>query len=218
MQDLKPAMESGFAEFINAHRLTPSTRLTLLEFDAPGGYHRGKPVEQLTVRYVAKPILDVPTALNLEPRGGTPLIDSLCTAIDQTGERLKFMRAAERPAAVLFVIITDGQENASTKYKRQDAFNRITHQQDTYAWQFVFMGTNQDAIAEAMSYGIPAANSLSYGANQIDSANTLRAAAMKTSNFTAAVASGTSAPLSGSTFLTWTEQERKQATEEEDKS
>ena len=89
-----------------------------------------------------------------QPRGSTALIDAACLAIDEAGRRFASMAECDRPAHVVFVIITDGLENASTHYKREDLRLRIFHQREKYSWQFVFLGANQDAIAEGQSYGI----------------------------------------------------------------
>ena len=96
------------------------------------------------------------------PRGGTALIDAACLAIDATGNRLAAMPPAERPDKVLFIIVTDGLENASKFYTCQSLNIRISHQRAKYNWQFIFLGANQDVIAEATKYGIPIASAFSY--------------------------------------------------------
>jgi alanine racemase len=72
---------------------------------------------------------------------------------------------------VLFVIITDGQENNSTKYAlcergRERVFQKVTHQREKYAWEFVFLGANQDAYATATGLGIAAGNNVTYNATK----------------------------------------------------
>jgi hypothetical protein len=154
MHTIKTAMESAFKEFLYQHRQVPSTRFTLIQFDDKNDHD---------VVYDHVPI-DRPMRLNLVPRGNTPLIDAFVKAIDSTGRRLRDTPEPYRPDQVLFVVITDGQENASKEYKRKDVFDRVTRQQNDYKWQFVYLGANQDAFAEAASYGIPLGSTLSYGA------------------------------------------------------
>ena len=91
---------------------------------------------------------------NYVPAGDTALVDAVCLLIDATGQRFAAMRDEDRPSKVLFVIMTDGKENASKRFSRADMNVRIAHQQTKYNWQFVFLGANQDAVAEAQSYGI----------------------------------------------------------------
>jgi hypothetical protein len=63
------------------------------------------------------------------------------------------------------VILTDGLENASREFKRDTIFQMITHQREKYAWDFVFLGANQDAIQAGAKIGILAAQAMTYAAN-----------------------------------------------------
>lgn len=155
MESIKSAMESAFEEFVLQHRAVPTSRLTLIQFDS------NDPQE---IVFTSKPITDAPK-LNLRPRGGTPLLDAFCRAIDGTGKRLSAMGEAERPDQVLFVIITDGQENQSREFTREDVRERVTKQSSIYKWQFVYLGANQDAFAEAASFGISLDTTLAYAAS-----------------------------------------------------
>lgn len=87
------------------------------------------------------------------PRGGTALIDSLGRNITEVGAKLKAMEVSERPDQVLFVLITDGQENSSHEMSKKEVFEMVSHQRDNYSWEFMFIGANQDSIAEASAYG-----------------------------------------------------------------
>lgn len=84
----------------------------------------------------------------------TALLDAVGRAINETGQRLAVMPEHERPGLVVFVIITDGQENSSHEFTKTQIKELIKHQQTKYAWQFTFLGANQDAFAEARSIGI----------------------------------------------------------------
>jgi hypothetical protein len=103
----------------------------------------------------AKPIEGVPEYV-LTPRGGTALLDAVGRAINETGERLAAMPEAHRPGLVVFVVMTDGEENSSREFSKSQIKEKISHQQDKYGWQFVFLGANQDAFAEAGSMGMQA--------------------------------------------------------------
>jgi hypothetical protein len=210
MNSIREAMQTGFNEFVDAHKATPSTRLTLIEFDewgpsfvpqAPGaifGQTYYVPKLDLNHVYTALPINEVPK-LVFHPRGSTPLVDALCTVIDGTGTRLRQMPPNSRPKSILFVIITDGQENASKQYKRADALQRITHQSDVYQWQFVYLGANQDAIAEAASYGISAGSTVTFGSSENASLNAMRMTGTKTAAYASSISGG--APVAASASL-----------------
>lgn len=144
MESIKTTMEGAYREFIHAHQQVPTTRVTLIQFDS---------LDNQEVVYQDVPVTHA-DPLKIKPRGGTPLVDALVTAIDNTGKRLANKDESERPDQVLFVIITDGQENASRQYRKSDVESRVRKQTDGYKWQFVYLGANQDAIAEAQSYGI----------------------------------------------------------------
>lgn len=152
MSSIKESMERAFNTFIKEHKAVPSTKLTLIQFDD----HNPQQVV-----YQGVPIGSA-EKLTLKPRGNTPLLDAFCEAIDKTGERLSEMSEADRPDQVLFVVITDGQENASSKYRRADVSKRVTNQRENYKWQFIYLGANQDAISEAASFGIPLQWAMTY--------------------------------------------------------
>jgi uncharacterized protein YegL len=87
-------------------------------------------------------------------RATTALLDAVHMAIERTGNRLSAMKESDRPEKVMVVIMTDGLENASTMVTRESLAARIRHQEQKYSWNFVFMGANQDAFAEASGLGI----------------------------------------------------------------
>ncbi len=106
----------------------------------------------------AKPL----TTETFVPRGSTALLDAIGKTIDETGARLAALPETERPENVIFVILTDGQENASRTFSMAQISEKIRHQRDVYGWEFVFLGANQDAIATAGHIGVPAAAALTY--------------------------------------------------------
>jgi hypothetical protein len=96
------------------------------------------------------------------PRGNTPLLDALGITITEVGERLAGMPEDERPGRVIFVIATDGLENCSTEYKRDQIAEMIAHQHDAYGWDFLYVGAGFDDFdKEAASINIAAAATMS---------------------------------------------------------
>ena len=99
------------------------------------------------------------------PRGMTALYDAVGRAIVATGTRLAALDEAERPDKVVFLIQTDGVENASHEYDAATLQAMIRHQQDKYAWEFVFLGANIDAGSVAEEIGIARDKALQYANN-----------------------------------------------------
>lgn len=99
------------------------------------------------------------------PRGMTALYDAVGRAIVATGTRLAALDEAERPDKVVFLIQTDGMENASREFDAVTLQAMIRHQQDKYAWEFVFLGANIDAGSVAEEIGIARDKALQYANN-----------------------------------------------------
>jgi len=100
----------------------------------------------------------------------TPLLDALGATINNTGKALSAAPEANRPDKVVFVIITDGQENASHQFSKQQVKEMIEHQAQVYKWQFLYLGANQDAFAEAGGIGINAAAAADFMAGNVKAA------------------------------------------------
>lgn len=87
------------------------------------------------------------------PRGGTALIDAVCVTIQRIKDRWLSLPEIQR-SKIMIVIMTDGQENASRNFSR-DAMRQLTAEvQAKYGWEFMYLGANQDAFAEANDMGI----------------------------------------------------------------
>jgi hypothetical protein len=130
--------------------------MTLIQFD-----------DQYEPMFLARPIAQVPelTRRTYQPRGSTALFDAIGRTIQDSGERFARLPEPQRPGGVIFVIQTDGFENASRRYSGAQINSMISHQRDRYSWQFVFLGANQDAISSAAKFGIAAEAALSYDGN-----------------------------------------------------
>ena len=98
-------------------------------------------------------------------RGTTALIDAIGCAIHHIGNVHKYARPEDVPANTMFVIITDGMENASRKYSSDDVKKKIERQKEKYGWEFIFIGANIDAVETAARYGINAERAVNYNAD-----------------------------------------------------
>lgn len=109
--------------------------------------------------------------------GMTALLDAVGSTINSIGNRLSETPEDERPEKVIFVITTDGVENASREFTKQKVKEMIEHQQSKYSWTFMFLGANIDAVGEAESLGIKASHSHTYTANSVGTASVYTATA-----------------------------------------
>ena len=144
----------GFNALLESQQKLPGdARLTLVLFD-----------HEYIVAYDGRPIKDVPPLdeHTYVPRGTTALLDAIGRTVNTIGERLDKTPEANRPGKVLIVILTDGLENASQEFKRNQIYSMIKHQRDKYAWEFIFLGANQDAIQAGSLIGIPASNAATF--------------------------------------------------------
>ena len=98
-------------------------------------------------------------------RGCTALLDAVGGAIHHIGNVHKYARAEDRPEKTLFVITTDGMENASRKYSYEKLKAMIQRQQEKYGWEFIFLGANIDAAKEAARFGITEDRAVNYHAD-----------------------------------------------------
>jgi hypothetical protein len=147
----------GINEFIKEQQNKEGKKvcLTLVQFDASHEDWYYKNFEGLDINKV--PMLD---SKSYQPRGGTALIDAMARAITETGKRIGEMPEDERPSNVVFAVMTDGEENSSREFTREQVFEMVKHQTDVYKWAFLFLGANQDAIQSGHSFGFQACNSL----------------------------------------------------------
>jgi uncharacterized protein YegL len=87
-------------------------------------------------------------------RGCTALLDAVGSTILTVGNRLAMRNEEQRPGKIIFVITTDGMENASREFTYEKVKELIKHQQEKYSWEFIFMGANIDTAKEADRIGI----------------------------------------------------------------
>lgn len=98
-------------------------------------------------------------------RGCTALLDAIGGAIHHIGNVHKYARAEDVPEHTLFVITTDGMENASHHYTAERVRQMIERQKHRYGWEFLFLGANIDAVETARHFGIGADRAVNYHAD-----------------------------------------------------
>ena len=98
-------------------------------------------------------------------RGSTALLDAIGKTIKKIHEVQRRTAEDYQAEKVMFVIITDGHENASREYSAERIRKRIERQKEKYGWEFVFFGANMDAVMEAGKLGISADRAQNYQAN-----------------------------------------------------
>lgn len=148
----------GYNTFLKAQREAKvgACAVSLVQFD-----------DLYEVVYSGKPVAVAPdlNALTFVPRGGTALLDAIGKTIVTTGMRYAGMSEYDRPGKVLFVIVTDGGENASREYDNAKINEMIALQRDAYKWDFIFLGANQDAISAGASLGLGMSKTMNYASN-----------------------------------------------------
>ena len=95
-------------------------------------------------------------------RGCTALLDAIGGAIHHIGNIHKYARTEDVPEHTLFVITTDGMENASRRYDSETVKKMIEKQKERYGWEFLFLGANIDAVETARHFGIGADRAVNY--------------------------------------------------------
>lgn len=154
METIKKATITGFNSFISAQKeMGDNTKVSLVQFD----HEYGVSYEAEDIKMVKKL-----TKNSFEPRGATALLDAIGMTIKNTKRRIKLLADEDKPEHVVIAIITDGEENSSDKYTRKEIFKMVAKRERKNGWEFVFIGSNQDAIAEGASFGIRTEKALTF--------------------------------------------------------
>jgi hypothetical protein len=145
----------GYNEFIkNQKELPGECEISLIQFNTNNEFtYKSKNIHELTEGITTQQYI---------PAGMTALLDAMGTAIIEKGKELAALPEEQRPGKVLFVIITDGQENSSREYNFSKIKEMVEHQKNNYSWDFTFLGANIDTFGTADSLGISQDKSLSY--------------------------------------------------------
>lgn len=121
--------------------------------------------DELQILHDHVPLMEVRPIgeMEYEPSGCTALLDALGKTIHWLGHNQK--TGITHANRVIFVIMTDGYENASQEYTFPVIQKLIGRQKECYGWEFIFMGANMDAVAEASRYGIEPSNAMKFKAD-----------------------------------------------------
>ncbi len=99
------------------------------------------------------------------PSGMTAFFDAVGVVVGKIGTRLSNTPEHLRPGKVIVAIMTDGEENASKRFSGDEIKTMIKHQQEKYAWEFIFLGANIDVAAVSAGIGIRADRAMQYSAS-----------------------------------------------------
>ena len=95
-------------------------------------------------------------------RGCTALMDALGKAIKHISTIHKYAREEDRPSKTIFIITTDGKENASRQYSSERVKKMVEERKSKYGWEFLFLGANIDAVETAGHFGISKDRAVNY--------------------------------------------------------
>tara|TARA_R110000803_G_scaffold15173_1_gene42215 strand:+ start:751 stop:1452 length:702 start_codon:yes stop_codon:yes gene_type:complete len=216
MDSIKAAMEEAINGVMVEQKDEPGEcTVSMYQFDTKYEFGRGHTGMDLHVVCENTDLNEVPKFI-LNPRGGTPLIDAGCATIDRVGEHLSNLSERERPEKVIFVLVTDGMENQSKEFKRDDLVRRIEHQRSKYKWTIMFLGANQDAVEVGKSYGVLQGHSMTYAATKGGVQSTSRSLHQKLKKMRGASSQeyAVNAISAVSEDLSFNDQDRAEATEE----
>ena len=146
MAGLEADTIGGFNVMMEKQKATPGeTLVSTVLFD-----------HEITVLHDRMPLGEVPALTDKEyyARGCTALLDAVGGAVHHIGNVHKYARPEDVPEKTLFVITTDGLENASRRYTLEKVKAMIERQQTKYGWEFLFLGANMDAVTAAGHMGI----------------------------------------------------------------
>jgi hypothetical protein len=145
MATMRDATIEGFNEFISGQKALGQALFTLVQFD-----------HEYEIVYDAVPITDVVPRdhHNYLPRGNTALLDAISKALAVTYESIQ--KLSSKPDKVIFVVITDGQENASSECKSKPALVKTVEDRTKDGWQFLFLGCTLEGIKDAVDVGLQA--------------------------------------------------------------
>ena len=156
MESIRDDTIGGFNAFLNAQKAVPGlATLTLVQFDSQDPYE---------IVHHFKPLAEVPelTRETFVPRATTPLLDAMGRGINDLEKSLSDLAEEDRPVRVVMVIITDGQENASHEFRKDQIEKMIKEKQEKSDWQFVFLSADLAAIGDALAAGMPVAATLAH--------------------------------------------------------
>jgi Mg-chelatase subunit ChlD len=176
MQSIKDDIIGGFNTFLEEQRKSKNKiTMSLVQFDDQAPHE---------VIYNMVPMAKVVDLTNQTyvPRGCTPLLDAMGRGISELDSQIKLMKPTVRPNKVVVVVITDGQENASREYKKEQIEKMIKDKQ-AKKWQFVFLSADLGSIGDSKSYGFSGAATMAYDHNALGTRNMFRSLSMNVGSY-----------------------------------
>ena len=156
MEAIRDDTIGGFNAFLRQQKAEPGfATLTLVQFDSQDPY-------EIVHQFKALAAVPELTRKTLVPRASTPLLDAMGRGINDLEKRLADLREDARPARVVMVIITDGQENASREFRKEQIQKMIQEKQDKHDWQFVFLSADLAAIDDALASGVHVRSAMAF--------------------------------------------------------
>lgn len=169
MEEIRDDIIGGFSRFLGDQQAQPGqATLTVVQFDGQDPYeviHRFRPLHEVSP-------LDRSTYV---PRGSTPLMDAVGRGIHDIEAAIGKLPETDRPSKVIVAIVTDGQENASAEFGRDQVTKMIKAKTDGNAWEFVFLSADLAAFDEAGDIGIPAMKRMLFDKGSMGTAEAWRA-------------------------------------------
>jgi hypothetical protein len=156
MESIRDYTIGGFNSFLNQQKSEPGeATLTLVQFDTQDPYE---------VLHKFKPIAEIPelTRETFVPRAATPLLDAIGRGLNDLEQSLTEIREDEKPSRVIMVIITDGQENSSLEFRKDQIEKMIEEKQEESDWQFVFLSADLEAVGDALATGFRSDSAMAY--------------------------------------------------------
>lgn len=157
MKAIREEAENGINHFIEEQKKEKGEALfALVQFDNVYEFvHHGK-----NIKGVEK--------YTLEPRGMTALFDSVGRSVVETEVRLNAIKEEERPGGVIFVIITDGRENASCEFTKEKIKELVKKHGEKDNWQFIFLGSDVKSFEDAKRMGVNIGSIAKYNLNKVN--------------------------------------------------
>ena len=177
METIRDDTIGGFNAFLNQQRTEPGeATLTIVQFDSQDPYE---------VLHKFKPITDVPemTRETFVPRAATPLLDAIGRSINDLEKSLTEIEEDERPSRIIMVIITDGQENSSVEFRKDQIEKMIREKQEKSDWQFAFLSADLAAIGDALTTGFDATSTMAYDKTAEGTVSAWVSASMRISDY-----------------------------------
>ncbi|UBU17816.1 vWA domain-containing protein [Nonomuraea gerenzanensis] len=161
MNRIKDDAEGGLKAFLAAQQTNPAeTLISLYLFD-----HRYE------VAYEYQPLQDIPD-FALLPGGKTALLDAIGMTITRLKDHLEAMPEGERPSEIIVVILTDGHENASIRWRSRTEIRHLIDEQTSQGWKFHYLDATPNAFTKAANFGIARDNTLQFSTDRTQEALT----------------------------------------------